>query len=119
MDDIYSWILSPEIREHLREHYHPGLPEKQALRFDLKPLDGAYRTTEFYLYDALLRQAGLTREEWERGFGPEELPAGLEILGEIGARLRCLNRRNWTAAKDQFLQIFVQRRKKAGRTSAD
>lgn len=175
---------------------------KPALRFDLKPLDGAYWTTEFYLDDVLLRQAGLTRKEWERGFGPEELnpyplpfstgdlvcldpplferpvygalcdwtsaaydgerftllgyiengrfrvmdlsgrdiafggsgyrvidwlrrasaeelPAGLEILGEIGARLRSLNRRDWTAAKDQFLQIFVQRRKKAGRTSAD
>jgi len=322
MDDIYSWILSPEIREYLRGHYHPDLLEKQALirsayrpveeklsalqelrreaeteeervflekvietyrlaireirlcrrnefylcrtalqfggdtglyaypfnylgeieteicrsyeelsggdpsvycpvscgytvekwrcgkvwepmfSFDLRPMGKEYRTTRFYLYDALLERISLTREEMERSCGPEErhpyplpfstgdlvcldpplferpvygilcswisaaydgkrftllgyiengqfrpmdlseqeiafdgsgyrvidwlrraspeeLPAGQGIFREIGTRLRCLNRRDWTAAKDQFLQIFVQRQKKAGRTPAD
>lgn len=324
MDDIYSWILSPEIREYLRGHYKPDLMEQQALicgayrpieeklyalqtlcgeaeteeertsleraieryqlaireirqcrqdefylsrtalqfggdtwlyaypfnylgeiktdisrsyeelsggdssvycpvscgyqvkkwrcgkvwepmlSFDLRPMGKEYRTTRFYLYDTLLEQANLSLEgqgsgckqeecrplpfpfstgdlvcldaplferpvygvlcrwtsidsvyngelytllgymengilramdlseqeiafdgsgyrviDWLRRASSEELPAGQEVFGEIGAQLRCLNRRDWAAAKDQFLQIFVQRRKKAGRTSAD
>lgn len=31
MDDIYSWILSPEIREYLRGHHKPDRMERQAL----------------------------------------------------------------------------------------
>lgn len=46
---------------------------RSVLSFDLKPIGEAYRTTKFYLDDALLKQAGLTREEWERCPRAEEL----------------------------------------------
>lgn len=57
--------------------------------------------------------------DWLRRASSEELPAGQEVFGENGAQLRCLNRRNWTAAKERFLQIFVKRQTKAGRTPAN
>lgn len=169
------------------------------LSFDLRPMGKEYRTTRFYLYDTLLEQANLSLEgqgsgckqeecrplpfpfstgdlvcldaplferpvygvlcrwtsidsvyngelytllgymengilramdlseqeiafdgsgyrviDWLRRASSEELPAGQEVFGEIGAQLRCLNRRDRAAAKDQFLQIFVRGQKKEG-----
>lgn len=53
MDDIYSWILSPEIREYLRGNYKPDLMERQAL------IRSAYRPVEEKLsaLQELLREA--------------------------------------------------------------
>lgn len=170
---------------------------RPVLSFDLRPVDGIYRTTRFYLYDPLMKQTNITREEWEKScdlerqhpypfpfstgdlvyldaplfeqpvygvlcrwtsihpdyngekytllgyiengrFHPmdlscydiafggsgyrvidwihsasaEELPAGQEILGEIGAYLRRLNCQDWAAAKDQFIHIFVRSQRK-------
>lgn len=59
MDDIYSWILSPEIREYLRGHYKPDLMEQQAL------ICGAYRPIEEKLY-ALQTLCGEAETEEER-----------------------------------------------------
>lgn len=81
--------------------------------------NGRFRVMDLSGRDIAFGGSGYRVIDWLRRASPEELPAGLEILGEIGARLRGLNRRDWTAAKDQFLQIFVQRQKKAGRTPAD
>lgn len=93
--------------------------------------NGELYTLLGYMENGILRAMDLSEQEiafdgsgyrvidWLRRASSEELPAGQEVFGEIGAQLRCLNRRDWAAAKDQFLQIFVQRRKKAGRTSAD
>lgn len=169
------------------------------LSFELKPVDGIYQTTRFYLYDPLMKQTNITREEWENSCDPErhcfypypfpfstgdlvyldaplfeqpvygvlcrwtsidpdrrgethtllgyiengrfhpmdlsgydiafdgsgyrvidwihsasaeKLPAGQEILGEIGAYLRRLNCEDWAAAKDRFIHIFVRSQRK-------
>lgn len=42
------------------------------LRLDLKPIDEEYRTTRFYLYDTLMKQTKMTREEWVKSCDPEE-----------------------------------------------
>ena len=167
------------------------------LRFDLKPINEEYRTTRFYLHDTLMKQTKMTREEWVKNGDPEDrhpytlpfstgdlvyldaplferpvygvicywasnilddercillgyiengrfrpmdlsgydiafgdsgyrvidwlhgvsagkLPAGQEILGAIGSYLQELNRRNWTAAKNQLLHIFVKSQNRDG-----
>lgn len=172
---------------------------RPVLSFDRKPINEEYRTTRFYLYDTLMKQTKMTQEEWVKSYDPErphpyllpfstgdlvyldaplferpvygvlccwtsdhpdrsgerymllgyiengrfrpmdlsghdvafggseyrvvdwlhsvsmeELPAGQEILGEIGAYLRRTNHQDWVAAKYQFMHIFVRSQNIAG-----
>lgn len=61
MSDIYSWILSPEIREYLRGNYRPDIMERQAL------IRGAYRSVEEKL-SALQELCGEAETADERAF---------------------------------------------------
>ena len=51
---------------------------------------------------------------WLHGVSTEELPAGQEILEEIGAHLRALHSQDWIGAKNQFLYIFVRSQNRDG-----
>ena len=61
MTDIYSWILSPEIRDYLRGNYRPTLMERQAM------IRGAYKPIEEKL-SALQELLGEAETEGERIF---------------------------------------------------
>lgn len=192
-------VYCPVTSGYKVEKWRCGKVWERMLSFDLKPMGKEYRTTRFYLYNALLERAKLPCEDQEGGcyekerhflplpcttgdlvrldaplfarpvYGvlcrwinddpdanrefntllgymengilramdlsgreiafdgsgyhvidwlhpasPEELPAGQEVLAEIGAQLRCASCRSWTEARKRFLQIFVQKRKKEG-----
>ena len=61
MTDIYSWILSPEIRDYLRGNYRPTLMERQAM------IRGAYKPIEEKL-SALQELLGEAETEGDRIF---------------------------------------------------
>ena len=52
----------------------------------------------------------LSLNRWLHGVSTEELPAGQEILEEIGAHLRALHSQDWIGAKNQFLYILCAAR---------
>ena len=53
MVNVFSWILSPEIREYLREHYRPNLMEKQALiRSAYRPVEEKLAALQELLHEA-------------------------------------------------------------------
>ena len=65
-------------------------------------------------YDIAFGDSGYRVIDWLHGVSAGKLPAGQEILGEIGSYLQELNRRNWTAAKNQFLHISVKSQNRDG-----
>lgn len=96
MNNIFSWILSPEIREYLRGNYRPK-------RF--QPIDLSRR-------DVAFGDSGYRVVDWLHRISVKELPAGQEILREIGARLWRINCPKWVEAKNQFLHIFARNQSK-------
>ena len=65
-------------------------------------------------YDIAFGDSGYHVIDWLHGVSTEELPAGQEILEEIGAHLRALHSQDWIGAKNQFLYIFVRSQNRDG-----
>ena len=65
-------------------------------------------------YDIAFGDSGYRVIDWLHGVSTEELPAGQEILEEIGAHLRALHSQDWIGAKNQFLYIFVPSQNRDG-----
>ena len=65
-------------------------------------------------YDIAFGDSGYHVIDWLHGVSTEELPAGQEILEEIGAHLRALHSQDWIGAKNQFLHIFVKSQNRDG-----
>ena len=65
-------------------------------------------------YDIAFGDSGYRVIDWLHGDSTEELPAGQEILEEIGAHLRALHSQDWIGAKNQFLYIFVRSQNRDG-----
>ena len=65
-------------------------------------------------YDFAFGDSGYRVIDWLHGVSTEELPAGQEILEEIGAHLRALHSQDWIGAKNQFLYIFVRSQNRDG-----
>ena len=65
-------------------------------------------------YDIAFGDSGYRVIDWLHGVSTEELPAGQEILEEIGAHLRALHSQDWIGAKNQFLYIFVRSQNRDG-----
>ena len=61
-------------------------------------------------YDIAFGDSGYRVIDWLHGVSTEELPAGQEILEEIGAHLRALHSQDWIGAKNQFLYILCAAR---------
>ena len=61
-------------------------------------------------YDIAFGDSGYHVIDWLHGVSTEELPAGQEILEEIGAHLRALHSQDWIGAKNQFLYILCAAR---------
>ena len=61
-------------------------------------------------YDIAFGDSGYRVIDWLHGVSTEELPAGQEILEEIGAHLRALHSQYWIGAKNQFLYILCAAR---------
>jgi hypothetical protein len=65
-------------------------------------------------YDIAFGDSGYHVIDWLHGVSTEELPAGQEILEEIGAHLRALHSQDWIGAKNQFLYIFMRSQNRDG-----
>ncbi len=65
-------------------------------------------------YDIAFGDSGYRVIDWLHSVSTEELPAGQEILEEIGAHLRALHSQDWIGAKNQFLYIFVRSQNRDG-----